>query len=143
MTSFPLSVLMIAALTGMVACAPYPPDGAGGGAFAELTVAPGQMRAGDSFEMTLVNRSEHQLGYNLCTSGIERQTAAGEWQVHPVPLAEACTMELRVLNPGASGSFRHDLPALEPGTYRFRAGVEWPLGQDRVGVISTPFTVVS
>ncbi|HSJ24724.1 MAG TPA: hypothetical protein VK929_08665 [Longimicrobiales bacterium] len=143
MTSAPLAVFFIAAVAGMVACAPYPADGAGDGAFAELTVTPDRLRAGDSLELTLTNRSEQQLGYNLCTSAIERRTAAGEWEVHPVPLAEVCTMELRVLDPGASDTFRHNLPALQPGTYRFRAGVEWPLGGDRVGVTSTTFDVVS
>jgi hypothetical protein len=123
-------------------CAPHPNNesGAGAGAnFAVLTVQPAQVRAGGDIELTLTNRSEHELGYNLCTSAIERQPPGG---TQPIPLAEACTMELRLLAPGAAATFRHTLPAaVVPGTYRAHTGVEWPLGESRVGVVSSPFVV--
>jgi hypothetical protein len=124
----------------LLACAPHATGGAGL-EFAELGVQPDRMPPGAALELTLTNRSVHPLGYNLCPSVIERRVG-DDWQLHPEPLAEACTMELRTLAPGASGSFRHTLPAaLPPGRYRFRTGVEWPLGESWVGVISSTFEV--
>jgi hypothetical protein len=51
-------------------------------------------------------------------------------------------MELRILAPGASADFRHTIPAgVRGGEYRFRVGVEAPLGEDRVEVVSGPFRI--
>lgn len=125
-------------------CAPNAaaPGTGAGGAGLELNVQPQPARIGQEVELTLVNRSARQVGYNLCPSVLQRQVG-GQWQPATIAFTEVCTMELRILEPGASASFRHPLPTgLQPGTYRFWAGVEWPMGEDRVGVQSGPFEVV-
>jgi hypothetical protein len=137
----------LAALVGAAAFAGCAPSSAGGSAAGtpslELTVQPQPARASQEITLTLTNRSDQEVGYNLCPSVLQRRVE-GEWQTSAVPFTEVCTMELRVLDPGASGTFRHPLPAGIPaGTYRFRTGVEWPLGGDRADVESAPFEVTS
>lgn len=135
--TFP-TLLLVAVLAA--ACAPLEMDG-DGTAFARLGLDPTRVRAGDPITLTLTNRSDRQIGYNLCPAVLDRRVG-GEWQEHPERPAEVCTMELRILEPGASDTFRHTLPATLPaGSYRFRLGVEWPLGEDRAGVASEPFEV--
>jgi hypothetical protein len=135
--------LLLAALS---ACAPQgsaPPAGGAGGEPLVLTVQPQPARAGQEVVLTLTNHSGRQVGYNLCPTLLQRQVA-GEWEASPIPFTEVCTMELRTLDPGASATFRHPLPAGIPaGTYRFWAAVEWPLGGDRAGVQSAPFPVTA
>jgi hypothetical protein len=108
---------------------------------AELGVTPAAAGPGDEVMLTLENRSEGELGYNLCPAVLERREN-GEWEERPESPAEVCTMELRMLGPGNTSSFRHTLPTgLPAGTYRFRTTVEAPLGVDRVEVVSAPFEV--
>lgn len=142
----PGATAALATLTALATCtlagcgAPQPQNGDVGTGFAELAIAPATARPGGNIELTLTNRSDHDLGYNLCTSALERRE--GEGWGEPVPLNEVCTMELRTLAPGASATFSGTLPAtIRAGTWRVRAGIEWPLGQDRVGVASGPFEV--
>jgi hypothetical protein len=135
-----VAVAAVAACAILGACAPQPQSSDVSAGFAELTVAPATVRAGGGIELTLTNRSDHSLGYNLCTSALER--SQGEGWGEGVPLNEVCTMELRTLEPGASATFSGTLPAtVAPGIWRVRAGIEWPLGQDQVGVASEPFEV--
>jgi hypothetical protein len=128
----------------LAACAPRTepgPDEGGAGGFAELTVTPATARAGGVVELTLTNRSSQSLGYNLCPASLEERDG-GSWRLRPEPLVEACTMELRTLDPGTAASFSHTLPmALPPGTYRMRTRVEWPLGGQAHGVPSSSFEV--
>jgi hypothetical protein len=132
---------IVAALIA-AACAPQAPaDSPGTGDFATLTVQPPRSGPGGDVTITLTNRSERDIGYNLCPAVLDR-LVGDEWAQHPEPPAQVCTMELRILQPGASDSFRHTLPSgLPAGTYRFRLGVEWPLGDTRVGVTSAPFQI--
>jgi hypothetical protein len=122
------------------ACAPHEPgDGPGNGL--ELRVEPLEVRAGDEVMLTLVNGSSHDVGYNLCPAALERQEG-DDWTERPERPAEVCTMELRVLAPDASSTYRHTIPARLPaGEYRFRVGLEAPLGEGRVEVASHPFRV--
>jgi hypothetical protein len=134
------AVTAIAACAIVGACAPQTQSSDVSAGFAELTVAPATVRAGGNVELRLTNRSAHSLGYNLCTSALERSQGDG-WG-EGVPLNEACTMELRTLAPGASAAFSGTLPAaVPPGIWRVRSRIEWPLGQDMVGVASEPFEV--
>lgn len=48
--------------------------------------------------LTLSNGGATELGYNLCSSTLERRTASG-WEAQRVDLV--CTMELRGLAPGS------------------------------------------
>jgi hypothetical protein len=130
-------------LVSMLAgCAPADPAD-GPGAVADLRVTPAEARAGDEVMLTLENRSDRPLGYNLCPAVLDRRAGA-DWEEWPEAPAEVCTMELRTLSPESSSSFRHTLPSrLEPGEYRFRTTVEAPLGEGRVEVASEPFAVGS
>jgi hypothetical protein len=122
------------------ACAPQEPSGDPVGV-AELRVSPDEVAAGEEVDVTLVNRSEDLLGYNLCPAVLDRREGDG-WVEDPLRPAEVCTMELRTLAPGDSGHFRHTVPpALTAGEYRFRVGIEAPLGGGRVEVASGPFQV--
>jgi hypothetical protein len=129
------------AALSMWGCVPADP-GNGPAGSAELQVSPESVRAGEEVMLTLVNRSEQDLGYNLCPAVLDRREE-DDWVEWPVAPAEVCTMELRVLAPAGSSTYRHTIPGgVEPGEYRFRTGVESPLGEGRVDVTSAPFQVV-
>ena len=86
----------------------------------ELSVSPEQTTQDSTLTLTLRNRSEQQLGYNLCTSALE--TAGGR----EVPTSRVCTMELRTLEPGRTATYRYTLPVnVAQGSYRFAAQVSW------------------
>jgi hypothetical protein len=94
---------------------------------------------GDSVTLTLENGSEEQIGYNLCASGLQRQTAAA-WQA--VPSDIVCTMELRTLDAGGQTTWRTALPAtLESGRYRYTTNIEAMATGGRYGITSDSFRV--
>jgi hypothetical protein len=87
-----------------------------------LSAAPVPAAPGDSVMLTLENGSGEQIGYNLCTSGLERRVGEA-WEA--VPSDRVCTMELRTLEPGREATFRLQLAAeLADGEYRFSTRVE-------------------
>jgi hypothetical protein len=87
-----------------------------------LSVMPTTTAPGDSVTLTLENGSSEQVGYNLCSSGLQRQTAAA-WE--GVPSDIVCTMELRTLDAGAQTTWRTELPSsLESGQYRYTTNIE-------------------
>jgi len=136
-----LRLLLLPLVLVMVAAGCATNGGRNADPFATLTVQPARVAPGGPATLTLTNRSDQPLGYNLCPAALERQLG-DDWEERPERPAEFCTMELRTLDPGASGTFEHTLPApLPPGTYRFRVGVEWPLGEGWVDVVSEPFEV--
>ena len=78
--------------------------------------------AGAVAVIRLRNATSGELGYNLCTSSLERGVPAG-WE--PVANDRPCTRELRILAPGAVATYEQRLaPELANGNYRFRASVE-------------------
>ena len=84
-----------------------------------LSATPHRAAAGATMTLSLHNGSPSQAGYNLCTSRLE--TTAGV----AVPSDRVCTLELRLLDPGASATYAYELPArLAPGSYRFTTTVE-------------------
>lgn len=84
-----------------------------------LRASPERVSAGATVTLTLNNGSQGRLGYNLCTSVLQR--AAGE----EVRTDRVCTMELRILEPGRTATYSYDLPGtLEDGSYRFSASVD-------------------
>lgn len=96
-------------------------------------------RSGDAVRLTLTNRSNAPVGYNLCSSALLRRDAGG-WTVVPTDLV--CTMEIRSLRPGASDSFPYPVPSgLTPGEYAWRARVEVPAGGERRDVVSNPVSL--
>ena len=113
------------------------PDGAGESV--TLTVEPDRAEPGDSVVLVLDNASAGALGYNLCTSQLERHDG-GEWRA--VPSDRVCTMELRVLMGGGEVRYPIELsPDLEPGEYRFTTRVEPQEPGAMVSVASQPFRV--
>jgi hypothetical protein len=138
----PETVLVLLAVLLFAGCSPNARS-ADGPTFADLTVEPAQARPGGETLLSLTNRSDQEIGYNLCPAVLDRRVD-GEWERHPEVPSEICTMELRVLDPGHSDSFRHTLPATLPaGTYRFSVGVEWPLGEGRVELTTEAFEVTT
>jgi hypothetical protein len=138
-----LSLVAVPALL-FAACGPVSVgngDGDAGGGGAQLSVEAGSYRAGAQIVLTLTNRSPDMIGYNLCPAALERRTG-DSWATVPERPAEVCTMELRTLAPGSSDDFPHTLPAtLTPGEYRFRVGIEAPLGGSQVTLVSNGFQV--
>lgn len=113
-----MRAVAFASVVLLLACAPTP-DGAGD---VRLNVEPESLSAGDSITLELSNGSAEAVGYNLCTSGLER-LSGGEWQA--VPSDRVCTMELRTLPGGERVRYELDLPSdLPAGEYRYRTRVE-------------------
>jgi hypothetical protein len=133
--------LMLPLALAAGACAPHMTNGSATPGLT-LEAAPVEARAGSTVTLTLVNGSAHEAGYNLCVAALDRRVD-GEWQEHPERPAEVCTMELRIVRPGESGTFQHTLPRAVPaGTYRFRTGVDWPFGEGNVGIVSNELNVL-
>ena len=115
--------------------------GASGAADVTLAVEPARVRAGEPVTLVLRNQSSDTLGYNLCSSALERE-ANGQWQ--PVPSDRMCTMELRMLTPGESARYPVALEAsVGAGRYRFVTSVERMGSGTRESVTSAPFAVGS
>jgi hypothetical protein len=64
-------------MTLLCSCGPSIQSGAGEGV--ALRVEPGEVSAGDSVTLVLANGTAGAIGYNLCTSGLERQVD-DDWQ---------------------------------------------------------------
>lgn len=104
-----------------------------------LSIAPAAAAPGDSVTLTLDNGSGEQIGYNLCASGLQRQTAAA-WEA--VPTDVVCTMELRTLAAGQQTTWRTTLPAtLESGQYRYTTNIEAMETGGRFSITSDSFRV--
>lgn len=130
-----LGVLLVAA----AACTTV--QSGAGGAGVRLLVARPTVAAGDTVTITLENGSRDSIGYNLCTSGLERRSGGG-WSA--VPNDRMCTMELRTLAPEARATYPLDIPSdLAPGEYRVVTGVERLAARERLEVTSEPFTVAA
>jgi hypothetical protein len=134
----PVLTAVVMMTTSFGACAPMPPEDGGG---LVLRVDQSSYRPGDPAVLTLFNGTAADVGYNLCVTALDRRVGDG-WEPAPVPLVEACTMELRVLGAGQTAEFRHTLPrGLQAGEYRMRTGVESPLGEAQAGVVTEAFEV--
>ena len=104
-----------------------------------LAIEPAAAAPGDSITLTLTNGTSTQIGYNLCTTGLERQEGSG-WEA--VPSDRICTMELRSLEAGQQTRYRSTLPdPLSPGDYRAFTTVELMGPGNRETVRSDTFRV--
>jgi hypothetical protein len=102
-----------------------------------LAIAPAVASAGQTVTLSLSNQTAWPVGYNLCTSLLERESG-GSWE--PVREDRICTMELRMLAPGGEARDQIELaPTLEPGMYRFSTNFEDRGAIDQVS--SPPFQV--
>lgn len=131
------TAILLAAIL-LWACGPSVQNG-GAGSDISLDISSAEVRAGATVELVLANETSGSIGYNLCTSALERRTAGG-WE--GVPTDRVCTMELRTLTAGESTRYPYELPmALDEGEYRFLATVELMDEGGRQSVWSDPFTV--
>ncbi|MQA90627.1 MAG: hypothetical protein GEU90_10390 [Gemmatimonas sp.] len=88
-----------------------------------LEVDPAMAAPGDSVTLILRNGTEGEVGYNLCSSGLEQRIDEETWE--PIPAERFCTMELRMLAAGEEATYSIGLPSeLEPGEYRFTTSIE-------------------
>lgn len=79
---------------------------------------------GATLVIRLRNPHQHGVGYNLCSSILERQ-AGGAWQISEVGNDRVCTMALWTLEPGRTATFNVQLDSRLPeGEYRFRTNLE-------------------
>lgn len=121
------------------ACAPSVQNG-GAGSDISLDVVPEEARAGATVELVLANETSGSIGYNLCTSSLERRTSGG-WA--GVQTDRVCTMELRTLAAGETARYPYDLPTdLPEGEFRFLTTVELMDEGGRQTVWSEPFVVM-
>ncbi len=71
--------------------------------------------------LTLDNGSSQSIGYNLCSSQIARLDGTTWTNVEE---NRACTMELRMLEPGGTDQFTVPLPpGARPGEYRYTTSI--------------------
>ncbi len=109
----------------------------------DLHVAGGPFGPGDTIRMNLSNNTDNELGYNLCVADLERAVARLWVVVQRLPESGACILLLVILPPGESATgFQLVYPFIDSGVYRFRARVEWPLGDGQVEVVSNTFSIV-
>lgn len=122
----------------LLACGPSVQNG-GAGSDISLDVVPTDVRAGATAELVLANETSGSIGYNLCTSALERRTAGG-WE--GVQTDRVCTMELRKLPAGEATRYPYELPTeLDEGEYRLLATVELMDEGGRQSVWTDPFTL--
>lgn len=131
-----MRLLVLTALLALTACGQALQNGAGP---VSLMVEPQTVAPGDSLTLILRNDSPAEIGYNLCSSGLE-QNVDGGWRT--VPSERVCTMELRMLAPGEVARYPLQLElGLAPGDYRYVTQAGSMEGGDRGPVRSAPFRV--
>lgn len=95
------------------------------------------VRTDRTVKLTLSNESGNPIGYNLCTSALQRRTAE-KWT--GVETGEVCTMEIRTLPTGSTATFTKTLPDdTMSGQYRYATNVD--SGGNPVVVASEAFLV--
>lgn len=94
-----------------------------------LSVEDDRYEPGDSVTLTLENGSDHGIGYNLCTSTLQRRQE-DTWTAVDGQ-REVCTMELRILPPGERATYETNIPSklrdgspLPAGRYRYVTNIE-------------------
>jgi hypothetical protein len=110
-----------------VACAPAPPPVTGDVAVVSGVSFTAHDAGPNIVQLTLTNGSDDRVGYNLCSSQLERKNASG-WE--RIETGDVCTMEIRSLDVGQTATFDKNLPAgLASGDYRYVTRVEIPAGE--------------
>lgn len=94
-------------------------------------------KSGEKVRLTLLNESGSAVGYNLCSSSLQRSSGA-TWE--NVPTDQMCTREIRQLENGGSATFEQTLPSgLSAGEYRYATTLYGDNESSQVA--SNPFTV--
>ena len=129
--------LLLLGLLG--ACAPSGSEEDWGGDL-RLAVEPELAQPGDSVVLLLRNGSGEAIGYNLCTSRMERREES-EWV--RLPPDRVCTRELRTLPPGEVARYPLALGSdLDAGSYRYLAMIARLESRSRDTVATERFEVV-
>jgi len=131
--------IFIAGLALVVAACTLPPVAPQAGN-SNVAVRLGTERvSADVIRLTLDNGASTPVGYNLCTSTLQRRTGS-EWIA--VPSEDVCTMQLHSLNPGRDATFEKRLPSgLPSGEYRYVTSVENPMGTAQTAIATEPFPI--
>lgn len=133
-----IALLVSLSLASILACSPSVQNGVVEPNVV-LRVDPATVSAGSPVELVLANDSQGTIGYNLCTSTLERRSD-GDWA--RVPSDRVCTMELRTLPAGETVRYPYEIPAsTAAGEYRFVASVELMEGGGHQSLTTGPFTV--
>lgn len=134
-----MRMLALSTILLLCACASTP-EPAPGDVALELEVEPEEVAAGDSITLELDNESSESVSYNLCSSGLERESR-GAWE--DVQSNRVCTRELRILPPGEEARYTLKLSDdLSAGTYRAYTGVHLNEADRSVQLRSESFRVV-
>ena len=91
----------------------------------------------DKVMLTLHNQSGAPVGYNLCSSTLQRSSGA-TWE--NVPTDQMCTRDIRQLENGGTATFEQTLPAgLTAGEYRYSTTLY--RDEQSSQAVSNPFAV--
>lgn len=134
----PLLAALLAACSQPAGSEPARLDGV------ELAVLAASVPAGDTLRAELRNTGAGEVGYNLCSLGVERMEVSGWRAVEPNFTATACLDRLYTLQPGETAHTFRVLPAgLPAGSYRLSTEVRTGgAALDTRGTVRTrPFTV--
>ena len=89
----------------------------------------------DTMEVRLVNGGAEAVGYNLCSSWRERETADGWERIDPLRM---CTADLATLETGATATWREPVdPYWGQARYRIATTV-WAAGSNAPITLRTP-----
>lgn len=113
----------------------------------QLSVDDSEYDRGDPVTLILKNGSDDGIGYNLCTSRLQRRQDGSWTTVHP-QADEVCTQQLITLPPGEQATYETEIPSaindgepFPPGTYRYANDIH-NLNDNTQSTVSTPpFTV--
>ena len=115
-----MAVLGVLALASTVACGGLRIGGGGSSSVFEIRTNRDEYNRGSTGEVTVRNRSDDRVQYNLCQRRLERRVdrnwiTAFEWPT----AGGACTTEFRELRGGQSVNTLFEIPTGIPtGTYR-------------------------
>lgn len=125
-----------------LACAD--PAGPGTPPGLELRAEAANVVVGEPLPIRLVNATEHAASYHLCLLRLERRVAPARWDPVPAfPEDVVCTLALYVLSAGGTLDESFLTHAwMEPGVYRLRLDVGWPVGAGTVTLTSGGFRIV-
>ncbi len=108
---------------------------------AELYTDRAQYGSDEAITLTLANRANEKLGYNLCSSTLEEHRG-GKWQVSALQAGWVCTAALYLLDPDQQASFIFDFATPRPaGRYRFRSTLFFNGSAERLELTTNEFRV--
>ena len=121
----------------LAACASVPPGPQTSSSSAGVHFAAERLSS-DAVRLMLDNGAAGRIGYNLCSSELQRRD--GDQWIR-VDTGDICTMQLMTLNAGHDATFEKRLPStLSPGEYRYVTSIENPIGSPMTRLATAPFS---